>query len=253
MTKETASDSSSGLDSNKLSSESFIHKAATYLTTLILSLPALLFMSVFNRTRIINKKNLTTKNPPFLFVSNHVTMLDDLFLGPILFLPRGLFDYKFIPYHTPEQKNFYVNPVVSWVLDHVKCLPLTRGKGFFQPGMQKVIGKVIQGGVVHIYPEGTRTRTGELGKGKAGVGRIIYESRCSAVPCYHQGLNKILPIGTKIPRIGKNITVIVGDQLHFDKYFEMENNVNTWQMIVDDIINALAKLKDEIEKDSAET
>ena len=237
-------------DSKNISSEtekeSFIFRLASYIVTLSLAIPIYFLMILINKVTIIGKEKITGAKLPFLFVSNHVTMLDDFFIGPLLFLPKGLWNFNFIPYHTPEQKNFYKGPIVSWIMDHVKCLPLTRGKGIFQPGMQRIIAKIKLGGCVQIYPEGTRTRTGDLGKAKPGIGRIIYATRCGVIPCYHAGLDKVLPIGSKIPKFGKKIDLIVGDPMNLQKFFEMEDNAGTWQKISEEIIAEIAKLRDKL-------
>lgn len=227
--------------------EGLIFQALTYLVTIfIFVIPFWVFMKVFNRVKIIGKASFQKVNPPFLFVSNHVSMLDDAFIGPLLFMPKGLWSYKFIPYHTPERKNFYRGPIFSWIMEHVKCLPLTRGQGIFQPGMQRIIEKLKAGRVVHIYPEGTRTRNGQIGSGKLGVGRIIHEAKCPVIPCYHQGLNQVLPLGTKFPKSGKRITIIVGEPITFDQYFTRESNMDTWQEITDEVINTIVSLKDKL-------
>jgi 1-acyl-sn-glycerol-3-phosphate acyltransferase len=112
--------------------------------------------------------------------------------------------------------------------------------------MERVIRLLKQKNVVHIYPEGTRTRSGEIGKGKIGVGRIIRETGVKVIPCYHEGLDQVLPIGTKIPKTGKRIHIIIGEALHFDRYLSLPNTPKTWQMISDDIIEAIKGLKNRL-------
>jgi 1-acyl-sn-glycerol-3-phosphate acyltransferase len=209
-------------------------------------LPFYVFMKVFNRTEIIGKKNVQRTKPPFLFISNHVSMLDDAFVGPLVFLPRALWNYHFIPYHLPEKKNFYRGPFFSFVMCAVKCIPITRGQGVFQPGMEKLIRKLKEGGTLHVFPEGTRTRTGEIGKGKIGVGRLVRESGAKVIPCYHSGLEQVLPIGHKIPRIGKRVRIQIGEALNLDKYMEMPNAPKTWQMISIQMIEAIKQQKDKL-------
>jgi 1-acyl-sn-glycerol-3-phosphate acyltransferase len=103
------------------------------------------------------------------------------------------------------------------------------------------------GNCVHIYPEGTRTRTGKIGPGKPGVGRIVYETKCKVIPCYHSGLNEVLPIGRKIPRPGKKVRIIIGEAISLDHYFQRPNNLETWQAISDEIIAEIKRLKAKIE------
>jgi len=203
-------------------------------------------MKVLNRTEVRNIDFVQKTEPPFLFISNHVTMLDDAFLGPLIFWPRALWDWRFIPFHTPEKKNFFKGPFFSFVMWAAKCVPFTRGRGVFQPGMERVIRLIRQGKIVHIYPEGTRTRTGDIGKGKIGVGRMIRETGVKVVPCYHSGLEKVLPIGTKIPKTGKSVRVLIGEPIDLTEYMHLPNTPKTWQMISDRLIEAIKALRNQM-------
>ncbi len=220
------------------------YQIITYFVVLLgLALPFFLFMKLCNRAIIRGKEHVQHAEPPFLFVSNHVSMLDDAFIGPLLFLPRAIWNFHFIPYHLPEKKNFFKGPFFSWLMYTSKCVPITRGKGVFQPGMEKLIRLLKRKAIVHLYPEGTRTRTGEIGKGKIGVGRLVRETGVKVIPCYHQGLDKVLPIGHKIPRCGKTVFIEVGEALRFDEYMQLPNTPKTWQMISDQIIEAIRNLQ----------
>jgi len=217
----------------------------SYLVTLIVVvIPFGFFMRFLNRVKIIGKEHLDRARLPFLFISNHVTMLDDMFIGPLIFVPRGFFNFNFMPYHTPEQKNFYLGPIVSWVMEHLKCIPLTRGEGINQPGITSIIEKLKGGSSVQIYPEGTRTRSGKLGRGKPGVGKIVYETHCQVVPCYHSGLEKVLPIGSKIPRPFKEVTIIIGEPIKFDRFFHQQNNIETWREIAEAMVDSIRQLRE---------
>lgn len=212
-----------------------------------------LFMRVLNRTEVYNKHVLQRAKPPFLFCSNHVSMLDDAFVGPQVFIPRSLWDLRFIPYHAPEKKNFFKGPFFSLVMHAARAIPITRGKGIYQSGMERMINVLKRGNTVHIYPEGTRTRTGQIGKAKIGVGRLVRESGAYVIPCYHRGLEKVLPIGHKIPRAGHRVQIIVGDPLHFDDYMALSNAPKTWRLIADSIIEAIKDLQKKLEKGNVDS
>jgi len=207
-------------------------------------LPFTVIMRVLNRTKIFGKGHLLAAKPPFLFCSNHVSIMDDAFVGSLVFMPRVLWDFKFIPYHLPEKKNFFKGPFFSWLMLAAKCVPITRGEGVFQPGIEKVIRLLKRGSVAYVYPEGTRTRTGEIGRGKIGVGRLVRETGVRVVPCYHAGLDQVLPIGHKIPRFGKRVKIWIGEALDFDSYMSLPNTPKTWQMISDSIIDAIRRIRD---------
>jgi len=182
-------------------------------------------------------------------MSNHVTLLDDLFLGPLIFFPRALYKWKEIPYHAPEERNFYKVPIVSWFMKKTKSIPLVRGKGIHQEGVKRLIEAVSEGGVLHIYPEGTRTRSGELMEAKAGIGRIVYMSNAAVTPMYHRGLDRVLPIGAGVPRIGKQIYISIGAPLYFDEERKLPNTPETWRLITGRIMAGIRQQRDLLEKE----
>jgi 1-acyl-sn-glycerol-3-phosphate acyltransferase len=116
--------------------------------------------------------------------------------------------------------------------------------------MEETIRILKQGGTVHVFPEGTRTRSGDLGKGKIGVGRMVRETGAKVIPCYHSGLNQVLPIGHKIPRIGKRVRIHVGKVMSFDEFMEMPNTPKTWQLISNHIIEGIRAIRDNMRQES---
>ncbi len=218
----------------------------TWVITAFIVVPVfLLLMRVLNRSRVTGKANLQRAPLPLMFVSNHVSILDDGFVDPLVFLPRAFWQYKFIPHHVPEERNFFKGRLLSWFLRRMKCIPIRRGEGVSQPAVEQVIGALKAGNAVHIYPEGTRTRTGQLMPGKAGVGRVLYETAAVVVPCYHRGMERVLPIGSRFPRIGKRVEIRVGPPFRIDQFLSLPNNRATWQAIADHVMSKIAALRDE--------
>ncbi len=169
------------------------------------------FLRIFNKIKIVNINNVQQMEPPYLFVTNHHTMFDDFFLGALLFFPRALFKMKYLPYHTPEEQNFFLGPIVTFMMQRLRCIPLTRGHGVFQPGMAMLKELLTTHSSVQMYPEGTRSRSGDIGKGKVGIGRLAYQTKTRVLPCYHEGTQDILPIGAHRLKLGKRMHVIVGE------------------------------------------
>ncbi len=218
----------------------FIEQAACYGLLNFLVIPSIgLFMNILNRTRVIGRQNLAGLRPPWILMSNHLTLLDDLFIGPIIFFPKVLLGYQYLPYHAPEERNFYKHPIISWFMRRSKAIPLIRGHGLYQEGVNRLIRAVKSGGILHIYPEGTRTRSGEIGDGKSGIGRIVYESGAPVVPVYHQGLEDVLPIGEGVPRIAREIRIAIGKPLRFDEDRKLDNDASTWKRITGRIMDAI--------------
>ncbi len=77
--------------------------------------------------------------------------------------------------------------------------------------------QLIQNGwSVLLYPEGTRSRTGQMGPFKAGVGVLARITRRPVVPVHVAGGRRILPCGATVPRSGR-ITVRYGRTISYVK------------------------------------
>ena len=234
------------VDQWKVPEETFIFKLISKLLTFMTTLFVWIIMYVLNRSKFYGKEVIMKESAPYVFASNHTTIFDSGFIDCTLFLKKSLISYRYLPYHTPEYGNFYKNTLLAWYMDHVKCIPIEPGKGIDQFAQKIVTQKLKEGNIVHIFPEGTRSRSGELLAGKAGVGKRIYESRVKVIPCYHEGLRGMLPVGKTIPKFGNKIRVIIGEPIYFDEYFEMENVPETWKKISDRIMIEINKLKEKL-------
>ncbi len=197
------------------------------------------FMNLLNRTRVSGRKNIWGLKPPWILASNHLTLLDDLFIEPVILFPQIYFGYRYIPYHAPEERNFYRRRLISWFMRQSKSIPVVRGKGLNQIGVDRLIEAVKDGGILHIYPEGTRSRSGDIGSAKPGVGRIVQETGVPVVPVYHQGLEQVLPIGAGFPKIGKEIRISIGKPIRFDTAIEPGRELQRWKEISEEILEAI--------------
>lgn len=165
-------------------------------------------------------------NKPLITVSNHVASLDDPLVIAALIPPSVLLDAQNLRWTLCASDRCFRNSVTSAFFKHVKVLPLARGEGIYQKGMDIAIAKLNRGGWVHIFPEGSRSRDGgkTVGSAKRGIGRLVLDADNVpiVVPFVHTGMQDIMPIGAKFPRIGKTVTVLVGDPVEFDDLLGME-------------------------------
>jgi 1-acyl-sn-glycerol-3-phosphate acyltransferase len=75
---------------------------------------------------------------------------------------------------------------------------------------------LLAGDWVHMFPEGGRTRDPEARLGadfKPGVGWLIAETHPIALPFYHVGMQRVLPVGGSRPRAGHRVHVVFGAPL----------------------------------------
>lgn len=103
----------------------------------------------------------------------------------------------------------------------VKTIPLdrTEGKGADNSrGLNLAIEKLRQKKWVLLFPEGKLSQSADykMNPIRNGVARLILEGNNPRVyPLYHQGMQYVLPQKTFIPKTGKKIKVILGDEIDF--------------------------------------
>src|SRR5262249_44805725 len=57
-----------------------------------------------------------------------------------------------------------------------------------------------KGNILVIFPEGTRSVTGEVGEFKPGIGLLVAGTEHPVVPCYLDGAHRAWPKGAFFPR-----------------------------------------------------
>jgi 1-acyl-sn-glycerol-3-phosphate acyltransferase len=144
-------------------------------------------------------------------------------------------------WRSPAKEELFDFPIVRNIISSWGAFPVRRGKRDLK-AIQKMI-ELLQSSVVLIAPEGTRSTTGELLKGKSGVGKIIYDGRPQKViPVRVRGVDQVLPKGSIFPRIGKKTTIHFGAPMDMTAFYAMPESIETSRKIVDAVMEALGKL-----------
>src|SRR5262249_29992782 len=91
-----------------------------------------------------------------------------------------------------------------------------------------------------LFPEGTRSRDGQLGRFKAGLGMLIAGTPVAVVPGFISGAYAALPPHAKWPRPVK-LRVRIGPPLRFES---VANERAGWEQITKSVEEAVRKLSD---------
>jgi 1-acyl-sn-glycerol-3-phosphate acyltransferase len=166
------------------------------LVRMLVSPPALLLY----RTRAIGVKNVP-KTGPLILAPNHFSQMDHFFTG--LYLRRQI---RFM-----AKSQLFGNPILNYVFKHGGVIPIRRGH-HDEEAFKTAYTVLGQGGMLLIYAEGGRSRSGELGEPKPGVGRLALESRAPVVPVAIHGSAAVR--GWKRFRFPK-VTVQFGEPISF--------------------------------------
>ncbi|XP_065067250.1 tafazzin-like [Rhopilema esculentum] len=180
-------------------------------------------LKIANKLKIHNEDTLDLyvcgrkEETPLITVSNHSSCLDDPVLWGMLKL-KTLRNEKSLRWSLGAQELLYTNAIYSWIFSHGKVIPVVRGDGVYQRGMDFAVGKLNNGDWVHVFPEGQVNMTNSLIRLKWGIGRLIADCKVPPVvlPFWHLGMDDLLPNRRPyIPRICQRITVLVGEPIDY--------------------------------------
>jgi long-chain acyl-CoA synthetase len=175
---------------------------------------------------------------PIFFAANHLSYFDQ---PAVMFaLPRQ------IRYHTASaawEEFFFGNftnilmrlwkriayELGTWLLN---LFPLPHAKGF--SGSLRFMGRLADHGVnILIFPEGERSKDGELHRFQLGLGIMVRELGIPVMPVKISGTERVLPPGASWPKRGK-VTVTFGAPLRF-RYEEPAEIVERTRRAVEEL------------------
>ena len=92
--------------------------------------------------------------------------------------------------------------------------------------IEEAIEVLKKGDILIIYPEGTRTRTGEIQEGKEGVAKIFLKTGVPILPVGITGTFELMPPGKAFPEIKRIVKIKVGLPLYFKDEFNLAQNLS---------------------------
>jgi len=176
---------------------------------------------VFWRVRVFGRENIPTGGA--VLASNHQSYFDPALISITLNRPV---------YFLARQELFEANRFFGWLIRNLNTIPLER-RTFDSTGLRQAIDVLQKDGLLIVFPEGTRTSDGEIGKIRKGVSLLGEKAHVPLVPTLIDGAYDAWPRHHKLPIRFSPITVRFGPPLRLDKT-NIETIADAWRKLKQD-------------------
>ncbi|AWB65276.1 HAD-IB family hydrolase [Saccharobesus litoralis] len=138
-----------------------------------------------------------------IIIANHASHLDQYMLYPLL----GRYTRRRPKYLA--KKEHFRSPLFARIIRYMGAYPVDRQRGG-RAAILQAIKLLNEGHAVVIFPEGTRTRTGQINEFKSGVVLIHEKTAAPIVPVGLSGTYQAWPYDKKYPKKG-DVDLVVGE------------------------------------------
>ncbi len=168
-------------------------------------------------------------NIPYIFMSNHQSLMDIPLIGATVMGSIRLI---------AKQELFHI-PIFGKALSLSKCVPIDRKNPLcIVDVLQKCKENSNNKMMLWIFPEGTRSKTGELLAFKNGAFRLACELSAKIVPVGITNTNLVLPSGKLTVGFKQTVQIRIGTPIDTCEY----KNLAQQQMLVNEVHQAIDQL-----------
>jgi 1-acyl-sn-glycerol-3-phosphate acyltransferase len=136
-----------------------------------------------------------------LVCSNHQSFFDPVLVGMAF---NGRLNYL-------ARKTLFGFAPFRWLIEFLDAIPIDR-EGFGLGGIKETLTRLKRGEMVLVFPEGTRTHTGEVNPLKPGFVAVARRSRAALLPVAVDGAYDAWPRNARLPRLSR-IHVCIGEAI----------------------------------------
>jgi 1-acyl-sn-glycerol-3-phosphate acyltransferase len=192
--------------------------------------------AIYFRWRVFNPERVPQSGAVIL-AANHASFLDPPVAGaglrrPISYLAR---------------ESLFHFPPLGWLFHRWNAVPVDRDGGGAK-GLKAILDRLLAGDGIILFPEGTRTRDGNLQPARSGIGLIVIKSGAPVVPVRLFGTFEAWGRNLKFPR-PKRVAVKYGGPMRFEKLRAEAKACSKarlkkiYQQIADEIMAAIGRLE----------
>lgn len=187
--------------------------------------------------KVNGEENLPKKNEPIIFICNHLSNID----GPTLDRVIGQYDPIYVAGQKLSGDN--LTKLFIGIYRNETIKPDTPDKG----AMKRIIKSLKDGESIVIFPEGTRSRSGQMIEGKRGIMLIARLSKAKIVPIAMHGNEKILPISKSGDMSSESINegtinINIGKPFYVRERRKNETKNDYDAKVMDEIMKSIANM-----------
>jgi 1-acyl-sn-glycerol-3-phosphate acyltransferase len=164
------------------------------------------FLYLLWRVKVEGREHIPTDGP-LILAANHQSFCDSFFL-PLVIRRKVTYVAK---------AEYFESWKTAWFFRAAGQIPMNRSGGDASQRALDTATTVLQsGGVLAIYPEGTRAPDVRLHKGKTGVARLSVGCDVPVIPVGILGTRNVQPPGSMFMRPFHSITVRFGPPVRYE-------------------------------------
>ena len=182
-------------------------------------------LKIYDRKKFDNNKH-------YIIVSNHQSLADTVVIYSL---------FKHFRW-TSKVENFKT-PFVGWVLAFNQSIKIYRGANdAYQKFEEQALHALNTGNSIMIFPEGTRSKTGKMGKFKDGAFRLAHDSKSDILPLVIEGTSRAIPKSGWILKGREKMFLKVLDPVPYSEFSNLSIN-ETSELIRGKIENGLKEIR----------
>lgn len=163
-------------------------------------------------------------DPPYVLIGNHNSFMDPVIMG--VAIPKH--QVRFI-----GKKELWANKIVAALFNSMNMIPVDRHNSDME-AMRACMRVTREGGILGIFPEGTRHHKGLMEALESGVGLIALRSRVPLIPVYIAGKVKLF----------RKLHVYVGEPIPTEDLREQGVNKETCELLLERITQTYARMEE---------
>jgi 1-acyl-sn-glycerol-3-phosphate acyltransferase len=170
---------------------------------------------------------------PAILCPNHISFLDSAFL--MLTVARNI-SFVGKAEYMDSWKTKYLFPALGMI-------PIDRSGGEKSTAALDAAEEVLRRGELFgIFPEGTRSRSGVLHKGRTGAARLAMKLDCPIFPVGVIGTDEIQPPDAKLPKLFSGCEIKIGRPIRPERYRGRGSEHIAWRSMIDETMYEIREL-----------